>query len=322
MKGEEKMASTKYVIGADLGGTTCKLGVFTEEGKLLEKWEIPTDRKENGAHILPNIAKGIEEKLSEMKIEKDDCLGVGIGVPGAVLPDGRVNRCVNLGWDVVPIESELSKLCNMKVKAANDANIAALGEYWKGGGEGFASIVMVTLGTGIGGGIVLGGKLLVGENGAAGEIGHIVVNPEEKVACGCGNHGCIEQYASATGIARAAREELEASDEDSVLRSDKGSLTAKDVIDAAKAGDALALRVSNRVLSMLGHTLAVVANTVNPEALLLGGGVSKAGSFIIDGVRETFERDAFHAVRDTKIVLAKLGNDAGIYGAAYLVIEN
>ena len=322
MKGEEEMASTKYVVGADLGGTTCKLGVFTEEGELLEKWEIKTDRRNHGAFILPNIAEGIEDKLSEMKIKKADCLGVGIGVPGAVLPDGVVNRCVNLGWDVVPIEEELSKLCDMKVKAANDANIAALGEYWKGGGEGFDSIVMVTLGTGIGGGIVLGGKLLVGQNGAAGEIGHIVVNPDEKIACGCGNHGCIEQYASATGIARAAREELAASDEDSVLRSDKGELTAKDVLDAAKAGDALALRVSNRVLSMLGHTLAVVANTVNPEALLLGGGVSKAGKFIVDGVRETFERDAFHAVRDTKIVLAKLGNDAGIYGAAYLVIES
>ena len=246
------MAAKKYVIGADLGGTTCKLGVFTSDGELLEKWEIKTDRRDNGAYILPNIAEGIGKKLDEMKIKKDDCLGVGIGVPGAVLPGGVVNRCVNLGWDVVPIEAELSKLCGMKVRAANDANIAALGEYWKGGGEGFDSIVMVTLGTGIGGGIVIGGKLLVGQNGAAGEIGHIVVNPEEKIACGCGNHGCIEQYASATGIARAAREELAASEENSVLRNDKGNITAKDVFDAAKAGDGLALILAALHLGILG----------------------------------------------------------------------
>ena len=314
------MSEGKYVIGADLGGTTCKLGVFTADGEVKEKWQIKTNSADNGSWILPDIAEAVDKKLEALGIEKKAVEGIGIGIPGAVLPDGVVNRCVNLGWGVVPVESELSKLTGLKVKAGNDANVAALGEYWKGGGEGFSSVVMVTLGTGIGGGIIIGGRMLVGYNGAGGEIGHIVVNPDEPEACGCGNHGCIEQYASATGIVRLAKQELASSKADSILREDKGVLTAKDVFDAAKKDDALALSVTTKVGSYLGHTLAVIANIINPEAFLLGGGVSKAGPILLDEVHATFERDAFHACKNTKILLAKLGNDAGIYGAAKLVI--
>lgn len=316
----EKGMSDKYVIGVDLGGTTCKLGVFTETGDIVEKWAIKTNTADNGSWILADIADTIDRKLAALGIAKSSVTGVGIGVPGAVLPNGVVNKCVNLGWDVIPIEEELARLTGLTVKAGNDANVAALGEYWKGAGEGCASIIMVTLGTGIGGGIIVDGKVLVGYNGAGGEIGHIVVNPDEPEACGCGNHGCIEQYASATGIVRLAKQELAASSDDSLLRSDRGELTAKDVFDAAKKGDALSLRVTTKVGSLLGHTLAVIANVVNPEAILLGGGVSKAGPILLDEVHATFERDAFHACRNTKILLAKLGNDAGIYGSAKLVL--
>ena len=312
--------SDKYVIGVDLGGTTCKLGVFTETGDIVEKWAIKTNTADNGSWILADIADTIDRKLAALGIAKSSVTGVGIGVPGAVLPNGVVNKCVNLGWDVIPIEEELARLTGLTVKAGNDANVAALGEYWKGAGEGCASIIMVTLGTGIGGGIIVDGKVLVGYNGAGGEIGHIVVNPDEPEACGCGNHGCIEQYASATGIVRLAKQELAASSDDSLLRSDRGELTAKDVFDAAKKGDALSLRVTTKVGSLLGHTLAVIANVVNPEAILLGGGVSKAGPILLDEVHAPFERDAFHACRNTKILLAKLGNDAGIYGSAKLVL--
>lgn len=316
----EKGMSDKYVIGVDLGGTTCKLGVFTETGDIVEKWAIKTNTADNGSWILADIADTIDRKLAALGIAKSSVTGVGIGVPGAVLPNGVVNKCVNLGWDVIPIEEELARLTGLTVKAGNDANVAALGEYWKGAGEGCASIIMVTLGTGIGGGIIVDGKVLVGYNGAGGEIGHIVVNPDEPEACGCGNHGCIEQYASATGIVRLAKQELAASSDDSLLRSDRGELTAKDVFDAAKKGDPLSLRVTTKVGSLLGHTLAVIANVVNPEAILLGGGVSKAGPILLDEVHATFERDAFHACRNTKILLAKLGNDAGIYGSAKLVL--
>lgn len=314
------MREEKYVIGADLGGTTCKLGIFTADGEVQEKWQVKTNPADNGSWILPDIADAVDKKLEALGIAKADVKGLGIGTPGAVLADGVVNRAVNLGWGVVPVAEELGKLTGLPVKVGNDANVAALGEYWKGGGEGLSSIVMVTLGTGIGGGIIINGKILTGYNGAGGEIGHIVVNPDEPEACGCGNHGCIEQYASATGIVRLAKQELESSKAESILRADKGQLTAKDVFDAAKKGDALALNVTTKVGNYLGHTLAVIANVINPEAFILGGGVSKAGPILLDETHAVFERDAFHAVKNTKILLAKLGNDAGIYGAAKMII--
>ena len=309
----------EYGIGVDLGGTTCKLGLFHTDGELLEKWEIPTVKDNEGEKILPDIAASIKEKLSEHSLDINEIHGIGIGVPGAVRPDGVVNRCVNLDWGVKPVEKELFDLTGVIVKAANDANLAALGEAWLGAGRGTHSAVMITLGTGIGGGIIVDGKILTGYNGSGGEIGHIVVNHSETRKCNCGNCGCIEQYASATGIAYMASQALLASDKPSVLR-DIEEPTAKDVFDAAKAKDELALEVATDVCDYLGRLCAIIANTVNPEMIIIGGGVSYAGSILLDMLHPAFSKEVFHAAAETKIVLAELANNAGIYGGVRLIL--
>lgn len=309
-----------YGFGIDLGGTTCKLGLFQADGTLMEKWEIPTDTRENGKNVLPDIAASIEEKIRQHHISREQIIGAGIGVPGAVNSEGVVNRCINLGWGIVPVSKELSSLLGVPVYTANDANVAALGEAWKGSGNGYSSIAMITLGTGIGGGVVLDGQIINGFHGAAGELGHIVVNPEEQDACNCGNHGCIEQYASATGIVRQARKQLAESREDSVLRKEQ-NLSAKSVFDAAKAGDALAKKIAAEVCNMLGRVIGTICNVINPEAVIIGGGVSRAGEILLELVQEGFQDSVFHASRDTVIRLASLGNDAGIYGAMKLLLN-
>ncbi len=314
------MNMKEYGFGVDVGGTTCKLGFFKTDGTLLDKWEIVTDTSNNGANILKDITDAIYEKMAENNITKDDVQGIGVGVPGAVTPDGVVNRCVNLGWGVVPIEKELAEISGMKVRAANDANIAALGEAWMGGGKGCDSVVMVTLGTGIGGGIVINNQIITGHHGAAGEIGHIVVNPDEILECNCGNHGCIEQYASATGIVRLAKRHMDRSQKASPIR-DIADLTAKDVFDYAKKKDELSVEIVETVCGLLGKLIAKICNVVNPEIVLIGGGVSKAGNIIIENMMEDFTSEVFHASKDTKIALATLGNDAGIYGGLRLILD-
>ena len=314
------MNMKEYGFGVDVGGTTCKLGFFKTDGTLLDKWEIVTDTSNNGANILKDITDAIYEKMAENNITKDDVQGIGVGVPGAVTPDGVVNRCVNLGWGVVPIEKDLAEISGMKVRAANDANIAALGEAWMGGGKGCDSVVMVTLGTGIGGGIVINNQIITGHHGAAGEIGHIVVNPDEILECNCGNHGCIEQYASATGIVRLAKRHMDRSQKASPIR-DIADLTAKDVFDYAKKKDELSVEIVETVCGLLGKLIAKICNVVNPEIVLIGGGVSKAGNIIIDNMMEDFTSEVFHASKDTKIALATLGNDAGIYGGLRLILD-
>ncbi|MBR6281101.1 MAG: ROK family glucokinase, partial [Lachnospiraceae bacterium] len=286
----------------------------------LDKWEIVTDTSNNGANILKDITDAIYEKMAENNITKDDVQGIGVGVPGAVTPDGVVNRCVNLGWGVVPIEKDLAEISGMKVRAANDANIAALGEAWMGGGKGCDSVVMVTLGTGIGVGIVINNQIITGHHGAAGEIGHIVVNPDEILECNCGNHGCIEQYASATGIVRLAKRHMDRSQKASPIR-DIADLTAKDVFDYAKKKDELSVEIVETVCGLLGKLIAKICNVVNPEIVLIGGGVSKAGNIIIENMMEDFTSEVFHASKDTKIALATLGNDAGIYGGLRLILD-
>ena len=196
----------KYGFGLDLGGTTCKCGLFTTEGELVEKWEVPTDTTNGGVNILKNLAQAVIKKMEEKGITSDDVSGVGIGIPGPISEDGVVNRCVNLGWGVFNVEQEFSEcLGGLKVKAGNDANVAALGEAWMGAAKEYSSSVMVTLGTGVGGGVIINDDIVSGAAGAGGEIGHIRVNYTEENSCGCGNHGCLEQYCSATGIARLAR---------------------------------------------------------------------------------------------------------------------
>ena len=311
----------KYAIGIDVGGTSVKLGLVSEEGELLEKWEIPTRTEDAGKNVLPDIAISIKEKMLEKGISAADVCGTGIGLPGPVDDEGVIRKAVNLHWDrIFNVADELSELLGgMKVKAGNDANVAALGEYWQGAGKDYGDMVMVTLGTGIGGGIIHHGQIFAGTTGAGGEIGHLCLNPDEKIQCNCGNSGCLEQYASATGIVRLTREELEASDEDSLLRDTE--ITAKAMWDAVKAGDALAIRVADRFGFYLGWGLSVIAGVVNPEVFVLGGGVSQAGDIILPFVRKNFEEHAFHACRDAQIVIATLGNGAGTLGAAKMVID-
>lgn len=308
----------KYCFGVDVGGTTIKMGFFDTEGNVLDKWEIPTRTENGGENVLPDIAKAVKDKLAEKQIDKEEVSGIGVGVPGPVDSKGVVYKCVNLGWGIFNVNEKLEELTGISVKAGNDANVAALGEMWKGGGQGFHTLVVVTLGTGVGGGIILDGQMLTGAKGAGGEIGHIHMNDEEPDECGCGNHGCLEQYASATGVVRLAKRAIANATEKSVLNAD--TVTAKDVWDAVKEGDPVALQVAEQFGKYLGEGLAIVADVINPEAFVIGGGVSKAGEVLLSYIEKNYTKTVFHASRDMKFTLATLGNDAGIYGAAKLVI--
>ena len=307
----------KYVFGVDIGGTTVKIGLFDVEGNVLDKWEIPTRTENEGEEILPDVADSIREKMKQM--DKEAIAGIGVGAPGPIDADGVVHRAVNLGWKTFNVKETLEALINLPVKAGNDANVAALGEMWMGGGKGYKDLVVVTLGTGVGGGIIVDGRMVSGSTGAAGEIGHIHVDDTETDVCNCGNKGCLEQFASATGITRLANKKLASTDMDSVLRS--GEVSAKAVFDAVKARDPLAMEVAEQFGKYLGDALAAVAGVVNPEAFVIGGGVSKAGEVLIDYIRPHYEKSVFQGSREVKFALATLGNDAGIYGAAKLVLD-
>ena len=309
-----------YGFGVDIGGTTIKMGFFETSGKLLDKWEIKTDTSNGGENILSDVAKAIDNKLAQEAISKNDVQGIGIGVPGPVCSNGVVNRCVNLGWGVINVAEQLGALTGLDVKVGNDANVAGLGEMWQGGGKGCKDVVMVTLGTGVGGGIIVDGKIVAGFNGAGGEIGHITVNKDEIEACNCGQYGCLEQYASATGIVRMAKRKLAKSDDETTLRS-FDPLTAKDIFDEAKAGDEVAKELVDELGEILGSALSNLVVVVNPEVIVIGGGVSKAGAILIDAIQEHFKESVFHAARDTRFELATLGNDAGIYGCMAMILE-
>ena len=308
-----------YCFGIDVGGTSVKCGLFHTDGTLVEKWEIPTRTENNGQNILPDVAETITAKLAEKNIDKADVEGVGIGIPGPINSRGEAACAVNLYWGFTPVAQILGDLTGLKAQAGNDANVAALGEAWKGAAAGAQNIIMITLGTGVGGGIIINGKILAGSHGAGGEIGHALVVRGEEEKCNCGNHGCLEQYASATGIVRVAGRVLAASEDDSTLR-ELQNITAKDVLDAFKAGDAVAVRIMEYVGDLLGGAIAGFTTVVDPEAIVIGGGVSKAGQPLIDCIEKYYQRYAFSSCKETPIVLATLGNDAGIYGAAKMVL--
>lgn len=310
----------KYGFGVDVGGTTIKMGFFETSGKLIDKWEIKTDTSNGGENILSDIAKAIDNKLAQEGISKNDVQGVGVGVPGPVNSKGIVLKCVNLGWGVFNVEEELASLTGLKVKAGNDANVAALGEMWQGAGKGSEDMVMVTLGTGVGGGIIVDGKVIAGANGAGGEIGHITVNDDEIEACNCGQYGCLEQYTSATGIVRMAKRKLAKTDEETSLRSVE-ELSAKIIFDEAKKGDKIAGELVEELGKILGSTLSNIAAVTNPEVIVIGGGVSKAGKILIDTIHKHFTESVFHACKDTRFVLAGLGNDAGMYGCVKMLLD-
>ena len=308
-----------HAFGIDIGGTTIKIGLFKTEGLLEELWEIPTRTEAAGSLILLDIANSISKKLEEKKITKENVEGIGLGVPGPVGDDGTVYRCVNLGWGIVNVEEKLGNLTGLKVKAGNDANVAALGEMWQGGGEGYKNVVMVTLGTGVGGGIVIDGKIVSGANGAGGEIGHIQMSEDETEICGCGKKGCLEQYASATGIVRHAINLMNDVDTPSVLRRIE-HISAKVIFDCAKEGDLLSIEIVEYFGKQLGKALSYISCVCDPEVIVIGGGVSKAGDIITKTVKKYYKQFAFHALKDTKFTLAQLGNEAGMFGGVKLVI--
>ena len=306
----------KYVLGVDVGGTSVKMGLFNTNGEVLDKWEIKSHTENGGERILPDIAASALAKLEEKNIAKDEVAGIGLGIPGPINDEGIVPHTANLGWGYKEVTRELEELTGLPCKGGNDANVAALGESWKGGAAGYSNVVMVTLGTGVGGGIILGGKILTGCNGAGGEIGHIHVDDSITGTCGCGKQGCLEQVASATGITRLANQALAESEKPSMLRT--GEVSAKTVFDAVKADDELAKEVAERFGKYLGTALANITAVIDPEIIVIGGGVSKAGPIVLEYIEKYYQKHCFRSCKDVKFVLATLGNDAGIIGAALL----
>ncbi len=311
-----------YCFGIDVGGTTVKLGLFNTAGELLDKWEITTRTENFGENILSDICEAMEAKLAEKEISLDDIEGVGIGLPGPITNDGTVLQCVNLGWGTFNVEEKLSEMFRgIKVKAGNDANVAALGEAWQGGGKDYDDIVMITLGTGVGGGVIINGKILTGYNGGAGEIGHMHVDDNETESCNCGRKGCLEQFTSATGVVRLAKRLMNNTDKETKMREFGENITAKDVFDLAKEGDAGANEVVETMGTYLGTAMSHIAVVVNPQAFIIGGGVSKAGQFLIDAIKDKYRETCFAACGDAAVHLATLGNDAGMYGAAAMICK-
>ena len=312
---------SKVCVGVDIGGTTVKIGIFTETGVVEKKWEIPTRKEEQGKYILSDVAASVKENVAECGHTMEDVLGIGIGVPGPVVAEKKVLQCVNLGWGEFDVAEEVKTLTGVaNVKVGNDANVAALGEMWKGGGEGYNSIIMITLGTGVGGGVIINEKILTGSNGAAGEIGHITVNLEEEDACNCGKRGCLEQYASATGIVKEAKRALAATDKPSALR-EKEDISAKDIFDEAKAGDELSKELVEKLCKTLGVALSHIAQVVDPQAFVIGGGVSKAGEVLTETTEKYYNNYVMDALKGKDFCLAKLENDAGIYGSAKMILD-
>lgn len=310
----------RYGFGVDIGGTACKIGLFSLRGELLEKWEIPTDCKNHGANILEQVAKTIEQKMVQRQIVREEVIGIGLDAPGTIGKDGIVRQAVNLGWTDYPAQEILGKRMEMKVCICNDANAAALGELWKGGGRGCRDMVMVTLGTGVGGAVIIDGRVQSGRHGIAGEIGHITIRPEETMQCNCGKYGCLEQYASATGLVRVTRNLLKKKNPHTVL-ADTAELSAKNILDAAKRGDKVALDALEILGKTLGSALAAVAEVVDPEVFVIGGGVAGAGNILLETVRKYYIPEVLPAGRNIAFALAELGNDAGIYGSMKLLLE-
>ena len=316
------MENKKYVIGADIGGTTVKLGLFEEDGTLLEKWEIPTVIEGDGTAVLRDIAAEIQKCREKHNIPADGILGVGAGIPGPVTADGVVHRCVNLGWGVFDVRTALEETVGLPVVVVNDANAAAMGEAWKGGGRGSENVVFITLGTGVGGAVISDGRMVAGANGAAGEFGHMTINPAETETCACGRRGCVQQYVSASGIARLARKYLAEHEGESALRSVE-KLTTKDVFDAAKEGDVLAKKIFDYTGRILGEKLADFIEFSAPEAIVLFGGLARAKEYIYEPTLKAMNENVLPLWRDkVDLLFSQLKeSDAAILGASALAWE-
>lgn len=314
--------SNYRLIGIDLGGTSTKLGLFDSDGTLLFSWAVPTNTDDNGSHILEDIAISIRKTLLRQGLSLADIAGIGMGIPGLVLSGGYVEVCVNLGWKDTNPQKDLSVLLDLTpVFCENDANIAAFGEMWQGGGKAFRDMVMITLGTGIGGAVILDGKIRAGRECLCGELGHIHIVEEETEPCTCGGVGCLQQVASAPGIVRTTKRLLADPSTISILKN-KPEITAKDVLDAAKENDPVASQAVERACRYLGWILSGVTMTIEPEAYMIGGGLSAAGTFLTDKIRHYHNLFTPVVQRKPEFVIATLGNNAGIYGAAGLALSH
>jgi len=305
----------KYLLGVDIGGTTIKIGQFDLDGELLQKWDIPTRLENQGEHILMDVATFLLEKVNLSLVR-----GIGFGVPGPVNKN-TVFHCVNLGWKMKDVAAEFSEMIPEKdiiLRVSNDANVAAAGELYQGIAKGYKNMVMFTLGTGVGGGIIVDGKVIDGINGVAGEVGHMFVDPKYLLSCNCGKKGCLETVSSATGIVALAKIHLKETDTPSILRR-YSSFSAKKVFDAAKEGDKIAFSVVDEAADYLAYAFSLITHILNPEIYVLGGGVSNAGEFLIERIEDHYYDYVKPFISHSQFAIASLGNDAGIYGAAYLV---
>ena len=312
----------KVILGIDIGGTSVKIGFVKENGSISHKWEIPTNTSNQGASIAHDVWSSIEEKLTTLKIEKSVLKGIGIGAPGFINEEsGVVYKAVNIGWENFELAGDFNKLSNLPVYVANDANVAALGENWIGAGNQASNLIAVTLGTGVGGGIIANGSVISGENGTAGEIGHITVDPNGYL-CNCGRKGCLETITSATGMVRQATDLIKENPESDLADyyRKSGSITTKDIFDLAKKGDVLCDQIINHTADVLGLVIANTATVINPSKILIGGGVSQAGDQFIRLIEKYFQKYALPRLSEIcEVKVAELGNDAGIIGAAFLV---
>lgn len=315
----------KLILGIDLGGTSIKLGFITETGDIFKKWEIPTNTENQGDFIVEDIWNSLQDRLYENNIREKSLVGIGMGIPGFInVETGLVYEAVNIGWKNLDIVGEFKKWSDLPIYVANDANVAALGENWKGAGQQAENLIAVTVGTGVGGGIIANGTLLNGENGTAGEIGHITVDPNG-YPCNCGRKGCLETIASATGIVRQAKDLIEKNPQSNLAQyyNETGKITAKNILDLAKEGDRLCDQIIHHTTKVLGFAIANIATVINPEKVLIGGGVSRAGDPFITLIEKYFNKYALARLSDVcEIKKAQLENDAGIIGAAYLLKEN
>ncbi|TMW73795.1 ROK family glucokinase [Alteribacter natronophilus] len=314
-----------WLAGVDVGGTTIKLAILTEEGSFIEKWEIPTNTAENGHYIPGDIAAALKDRLASHQEEFSVLKGIGVGAPGFIEADtGFVYQAVNIGWQNYPLSERLGRETGVPVYANNDANLAAAGEMWKGAGKGAPNMLAVTLGTGVGGGLIAEGRILQGAYGMAGEIGHITSIPSGGSPCNCGKTGCLETVSSATGIVRLAMEKVHHGESEGLkaLFDDTGTLSAKDVFDEAEKGDAGAEAVVEEAMYHLGLAVGNLANSLNPNVIVIGGGVSRAGEKLLRVLRRHFDRFALPKIAaETTFEIAELGNDAGVLGAAWLARE-
>lgn len=308
----------EYYFGVDVGGTTVKMGLYSEKAGWIKKWEIPTRTENGGVHVLDDIAAAVYAAQQEFDLDNARTAGIGIGVPGPVLKKSIVNGCVNVGWDVVNVAEELGRRTGLPVYVENDANIAALGEQWKGAGKEYQNVALLTLGTGVGGGIILDGKIVSGFQGGGGEVGHLPVVHDADHDCNCGKSDCVELAGSATGVLSYAKKLLSETEQPSAMREIE-ELTAKDVCDCCAAGDALAQQCIDHAAEALGTALACIGCIVNPEAFLFGGGMAAAGDVLLAPIRRVYDAKVFPPLRGTPILQATLGNEAGITGAVRLV---